>query len=57
VTTQVQPSDLAEQNYKKYGMSEGDLKQTLQLCGLQQGQEEQLPAWFSQIAEKNLSIY
>jgi hypothetical protein len=35
-----QPADSTEQNYKKYGMSKGDLNQTLHLCGLQQGQEE-----------------
>ena len=54
-TTQMQPADVAEQNYKKYGMSEGDLNRTLQLCGLQPGQQDQLPEWFSQISEKNLS--
>ena len=48
-------TDVADQNFKKFGMSEGDLKRTLQLCGLNTGQEDQLPEWFSQIAEKNLS--
>ena len=48
-------TDVADANYKKFRMSEGDLNRTLQLCGLNSGQEDQLPEWFSQIVERNLS--
>jgi hypothetical protein len=54
-TQQSTSTDVADQNYKKYGMSENDIARTLQLCGLTTGQEDQLPEWFTQIAEKNLS--
>ena len=55
--TQSTPStlDANENNFKKYGMSEGDLARALQMCGLLPGQEDHLPTWFHDIAEKNLS--
>ena len=53
---QTQPStDTADQLYKRFGMSRNDTNRTLQMCGLTPGQEDQLPSWFSEIAEKNLS--
>ena len=49
------PTDADDSIYKKFGMSGGDMARALQMCGLSEGQEEYLPQWFSDIAEKNLS--
>ena len=40
---------------EKLGMSDTDVKLTLTLCGLDAGDEDLLPAWFTKIAEKNTS--
>ena len=40
---------------KSFNMAEPDLLQTLLLCGLDQGEEEYLPAWYKDIAVKNIS--
>ena len=54
-STTTAPTDAADVLYKRFGMSTNDLNRTLQMCGLSPGQEDQLPSWFSEIAEKNLS--
>jgi hypothetical protein len=54
-TTSTTTADADDSTYKKFGMSGGDLARALQMCGLTEGQEEHLPQWFSDIAEKNLS--
>ena len=40
---------------KSFNMAEPDLLHTLLLCGLDQGEEEYLPAWYKDIAVKNIS--
>ena len=40
---------------KKFNMAEPDLHHTLLLCGLDVGEEEYLPQWYTDIAVKNIS--
>ena len=40
---------------KRFNMAEPDLRHTLLLCGLETGDEEYLPAWYKDIAVKNIS--
>ena len=50
-TQAIQPPTWSE----RLGMSETDVNLTLTLCGLEAGEEDILPAWFTKIAEKNTS--
>ena len=54
-STQGETDDDDTARYKKYGLCDADLKRILTMCGLAEGQEEMLPLWFEQIAEKNIS--
>ena len=52
--TPVMP-DAAAEMFKKFRMSIPDLECMLKLCGLTPGQEDQLTAWFQQMAAPKIS--
>ena len=54
-TTAAVPTTSAQTWAEKLGMSDTDVKLTLTLCGLEAGEEDVLPAWYTKIAEKNTS--
>ena len=56
--TQDEPRDMEDPyaaTCKKFNMAEPDLRHTLLLCGLEPGDEEYLPTWYTEIAVKNIS--
>ena len=47
--------DTEKQMFVKYGLCSLDMTRMLTMCGLKTGQEDQLPAWITTVAMKDLS--